>query len=197
MNEIGVESSPFGEALAVLRDRTIHIQPQMALKLTPMRANAMATAAFAIIAVILVGAVGYVSLSRMGTSSSSSNTLTTSIQPCQTDCGVLVQGTVTVGPATPVCTAGLSCNVNVTGYQIGFDKYPNCAPLNGACPQYVIAYTAILDSNGHYSISLLPGNYTVAMPNCNWLGCSNVFPAHETFVAGTYTVNFDIDTGIR
>jgi len=162
-----------------------------------------AAAAFAIVVVILVGAVGYVSLSRRGTSPSGSGTLTTStttqstgIQTCQTECGVLVQGTVTVGPATPVCTAGQSCNVNITGYQLEFDKYPNCMP-NGACPQYVIAYTSILGSNGTYSISLPSGNFTIAMPDCNWMGCSNVFPAHETFVAGTYTVNFNIDTGIR
>ncbi|MDA4124065.1 MAG: hypothetical protein OK438_01250 [Thaumarchaeota archaeon] len=42
-----------------------------------------------------------------------------------------------------------------------------------------------------------PGNYTLAMPNCSWMGCSKVFPVHETFVAGTYTIDFNIDTGIR
>ncbi len=168
------------------------------------RAITTATAVLSVIVVILVGAMGYVSLSQLGTKSSSSTTVTTtativttSIQTCQTGCSVFVQGTVTVGPATPVCKAGQSCNVNITGYQLGFFKYPNCVPANGACPQYIIGYTAIIDSNGHYGISLPSGNYTVAMPNCNWMGCPRVFPAHETFVAGTYTVNFNIDTGIR
>jgi hypothetical protein len=104
-----------------------------------------------------------------------------------------VKGIVVAGPATPVCTAGKPCNVNMTGYTLVFVM--KCRPGN-ICQQLAIGVG--LSSNGHYSVRLPTHAYQVTLEPCPWLGCHSVFPTviavkdHETTIFDAY-----IDTGIR
>lgn len=104
----------------------------------------------------------------------------------------VVTGYVTTGPSQPVCTAGGSCTLNMTGYNLTFT--PQCAASSGCGPS-----TAVLSPSGHYSALLPAGTYTVTLgPSCPWLGCSSTFPAEITVVGGSQLVqDFQIDTGIR
>lgn len=147
------------------------------------------------IAIVFIVAVGgfYYATNLYDKGQSQTSTSTT----CQTGCMVDVNGSVSVGPATPVCVFGQSCSVNMTGYQLDFQKYATC-PNGLLCPEYAVQYAAPLSADGDYSISIPIGNYDVSLSSCSWTGCSAVFPAKEVFDApGNYTLDFDVDTGIR
>ncbi len=154
-----------------------------------MESNGRAAAAvFAVVvfAVAGVAAASYlVPPSGGGSAQQGSSTTTPPLQ------GV-VTGYVTASPSQPVCTAGQSCDVNMTGYSLVFTL--QCAGSSG-CE----SSAASLSQSGHYSALLPAGTYTVTLgPSCPWLGCSAVFPTDVTVVGGNQLVqDFQIDTGIR
>ncbi|MDG6990517.1 MAG: hypothetical protein JRM99_03740 [Nitrososphaerota archaeon] len=105
--------------------------------------------------------------------------------------GGTVEGVVSVGPAQPVCGAGMSCNVNMSGYSLIFtpDCSGLCSPLSRVAP---------LQADGSYSIALAAGKYTVSMDSCSWMGCSSALPRTVSVTAGEITLlNITIDMGIR
>ena len=62
-----------------------------------------------------------------------------------------------------------------------------------------IAATATTDSNGHFTVALSPGSYTVhAEAGPGMIGLSQITPGDVTVRAGaTTTVRIELDTGIR
>lgn len=93
-----------------------------------------------------------------------------------------LRGTLTIGPITPVCRAGESCD--------------------GPAPRATLAFTRSgktirtrTDAQGRYRVTLTPGWYTVRTS----VGISHLpEPAKVRVVAGRYrVVNFFADTGIR
>ena len=131
---------------------------------------------------------------------------------CSRTCASVV-GTVSVGPSAPVCIAGQSCEVNMTGYALGFSGQGSSS----------LPYYAKLSSYGSYGIELMTGVYAVSLykcagtdsngrpagctVSCPWLGCQKFFvngqtpssfPLTETLLVGqTTTLSIRIDTEIR
>lgn len=138
------------------------------------------------IIVVIVGAYMAYILSNNNQGTTSTTTTTTGVMQ-----GVVV-GYVTVGPSQPVCNTNQSCNVDVSGYKIIF--------VPQQCVSNCASYNATLGPNGHYSILLPAGTYSVTglYPNCTWMGCSSAFPK-TVVVQGGMQINqdFNIDTGIR
>ncbi len=121
------------------------------------------------------------------------NTTQTSSSTTNSEIQGIVTGYVTVGPSQPVCSANMSCEVNMTGYSLVFT--PSCQGSSSCQTQ-----RAPLSPSGHYSILLPPGNYSVSglYPACQWMGCSAAFPKMVTVQGGMQLVlNVEIDTGIR
>ena len=147
-------------------------------------------AAFA--AVVILVALGAGALAVFGPGggggpgSSSSSTTAPSIQG-------IVTGYVTAGPSQPVCSENQTCNEDMSGYSLVF------VALCGG-PSSCQTESAPLNSAGHYSILLPPGDYSVTglEPSCPWMGCSSAFPKSVTVQGGMQEVlNIGIDTGIR
>ena len=102
-----------------------------------------------------------------------------------------VEGVVSVGPSQPVCRAGESCDVNMSGYSLVFT--PDCTGLCSALSRAVP-----LESDGHFSVTLPVRKYVVSMDSCEWIGCSAALPRTVSLSAGKTTLlNISIDTGIR
>jgi hypothetical protein len=98
---------------------------------------------------------------------------------------VLLHGTITRGPITPVCQVGKPCSEPYAGAVLVFRR-------NG-----VVAARARSDAKGHYSVRLRIGTYSVSMAVRPKIG-SGVKPQTITLrrVAPT-RIDFMVDTGIR
>ena len=91
---------------------------------------------------------------------------------------VLLKGTVTIGPLTPVCRVGTPCD--------------------GPAPRVVLTFTsrmrtfhATTAANGTYSVKIEPGTYAVTASKG-----MRISPA-ALVVRGPRRQSFSIDTGIR
>ena len=91
-----------------------------------------------------------------------------------------LQGVVTRGPTSPVCSAGKPCTAPAKHVKLTF--------VRGS-----LRRSATTDDRGHYRIVLPAGSYRVAIA-----GALAFKPRSTTVVAnGVRTQNFAIDTGIR
>ncbi len=99
-----------------------------------------------------------------------------------------IQGTVTIGPWTPVEPIGGSHpppEVYTSRHIIleGTFQPRIEIPMNGT---------------GYFTAHVRPGTYSLTMSNCTFLGCSRVLPMTVTVKQGeTTTLQIKIDTGIR
>lgn len=147
----------------------------------------------AIVAVILGASLFYfATLTGAGHSTASSSSSSSSTATIQG----IIAGTVNVGPSQPVCGPNQSCTEDLTGYSLVFGHV--CGTSSASCQEQ--NFTAPIGPNGHYSILLAPGNYTIEglSPSCNWVGCSSSFPKAVTVEGGQQLiVNISVDTGIR
>lgn len=101
-----------------------------------------------------------------------------------------VSGKVSIGPLCPV----EPCNSTVDPYS---GKQLIFKPTGGGRPVDQPFY-AKLKSDGLYSIELPSSNYSVTISDCQYMGCSAVFPKNITVTANkNLELNIDIDTGIR
>jgi hypothetical protein len=92
---------------------------------------------------------------------------------------VLLKGTVTIGPLTPVCRAGTPCD--------------------GPAPRVVLTFSsatrtfhATTASDGTYSVRLAPGSYSVTASKG-----MRISPSRLVVRSGPRRQSFAIDTGIR
>jgi hypothetical protein len=93
-------------------------------------------------------------------------------------------GTVTRGPTSPVCRAGIPCWEPASGARLLFRQ-------NGRA-----AASVVVAKDGSYSVKLAPGTYTVAVPPQPSVG--GITPMTVRVVAGrTRKVAFQVDTGMR
>ena len=99
-----------------------------------------------------------------------------------------IQGTVTIGPWTPVEPVGGS--------------HP---PPEVYTSRHIILEGTFLprveipmNGTGYFTAQVKPGTYSLTMSNCTFLGCSRVLPMIVTVKQGdTMTLQINIDTGIR
>jgi hypothetical protein len=92
---------------------------------------------------------------------------------------VLLKGTVTIGPLTPVCRVGTPCDGPARRVVLTF--------TSGS--RTVHATTA---ANGSYTVRIAPGTYTVTASKG-----MRIMPARVVIRSGTRRQSFAIDTGIR
>jgi hypothetical protein len=98
---------------------------------------------------------------------------------------VLLHGTITRGPTTPVCQMGKPCTEPYVGALLVFRR-------NGA-----VAARARSDANGRYSVRLRLGTYNVSMAVRPKIG-SGVKPQTIRLSRAVSTrIDFYVDTGIR
>ena len=98
---------------------------------------------------------------------------------------VLLHGTITRGPTTPVCQVGTPCTAPMADAVLVFTR-------NGR----VIA-RARSDAHGRYSVQLRVGTYSVSMAVRPKIG-SGVKPQMIRLSRAVPTrINFFVDTGIR
>ena len=98
---------------------------------------------------------------------------------------VLLHGTITRGPTTPVCQVGKPCSEPYAGALLVFTR-------NGR-----VAARTRSDAHGRYSVKLRLGTYTVSMGVKPRLG-SGVQPGKITLRRAAPTrIDFSVDTGIR
>jgi hypothetical protein len=96
----------------------------------------------------------------------------------------VLSGTVTQGPATPVCQSFATCANPVAGHTI------QAIDSGGQ-----VAASTKTDSKGKYSLHLKPGTYTLNLDPKIGLGVikNNQVTVHS----GTNTFNLEADSGIR
>jgi hypothetical protein len=92
---------------------------------------------------------------------------------------VLVKGTVTIGPLTPVCRAGTPCNGPATSVVLTF-----------ASPSRTVRATT--GAGGAYAVRLAPGTYTVTASKG-----MRISPSQVVVRSTSRRQSFAIDTGIR
>ena len=98
---------------------------------------------------------------------------------------VLLHGTITRGPTTPVCQVGKPCSEPMAGAVLVFRR-------NG-----LVAARARSDARGHYSVRLRLGTYTVSTAVRPKIG-TGVKPQTIMLRRVVSTrVDFFVDTGIR
>lgn len=98
---------------------------------------------------------------------------------------VLLHGTITRGPTTPVCQVGKPCSEPMAGAVLVFRR-------NG-----LIAARARSDASGHYSVRLVLGTYVVSTAVRPKIG-TGVKPQTITLRRAVSTrIDFFVDTGIR
>jgi len=91
----------------------------------------------------------------------------------------ILQGTVTIGPLTPVCRAGTPCDGPARHATLTFTRAGR-------------SLTARTDAAGRYRLALSRGVWRVRAS----VGM-RIEPAAVTVRAGTHRADFSIDTGIR
>jgi hypothetical protein len=92
---------------------------------------------------------------------------------------VLVKGTVTIGPLTPVCRAGTPCD-GPAGHVV----------LTFAAPARTVRVTT--GAGGAYAVRLAPGTYAVTASNG-----MRISPSQLVVRSTPLRRSFSIDTGIR
>jgi hypothetical protein len=92
---------------------------------------------------------------------------------------VLVKGTVTIGPLTPVCRAGSPCAGPAVHVALRFTSQAH-------------SLRVVTESGGAYSVRLPAGTYSVTASKG-----MRISPAQITVRSGTRHQSFAIDTGIR
>jgi len=98
---------------------------------------------------------------------------------------VLLHGTITRGPTTPVCQAGKPCTEPMAGAVLVFKR-------NG-----IVAARARSDSHGRYSVRLRVGTYSVSLSVQPQIG-SGLRPQKIRLLRAAPTrIDFFVDTGIR
>jgi hypothetical protein len=101
-----------------------------------------------------------------------------------------LSGTVTIGPNCPGPTTTNPCPTPP-------EAYAQRKILIYDTTKTRLLFTAGVDSQGLYTILLLPGRYTVDLKP-NGIDRTNDLPKSVTIVAnGTVVVNVSIDTGLR
>jgi hypothetical protein len=98
---------------------------------------------------------------------------------------VLLHGTITRGPTTPVCQVGKPCSAPMTNAVLVFRR-------NG-----IVAARARSDVHGHYSVRLRPGAYSVSMAVRPKIGTGVKPQAIRLRRAVSIRIDFYVDTGIR
>lgn len=97
-----------------------------------------------------------------------------------------VFGKVSIGPLCPV----EPCNSTADPY-----SGKKLVFMSGEAGK---TFYANLKSNGSYLLELPESNYSVTLSDCQYMGCSRVFPKNIGVVANkNLELNIDIDTGIR
>jgi hypothetical protein len=91
----------------------------------------------------------------------------------------VLHGTVTIGPTTPVCQAGVPCTKPAAAVVLQFTRAKR-------------VFTVRTDGGGRYTITLPAGAYAVRAS-----GGMRIQPAQVTVRAGSHSRSFAIDTGIR
>jgi hypothetical protein len=92
---------------------------------------------------------------------------------------VLVKGTVTIGPLTPVCRAGTPCDKPASRVVLTFVSAAH-------------TFRATTGTAGTYAVRLAPGSYTVTASKG-----MRISPSEIVIRSGTRRQSFAIDTGIR
>jgi hypothetical protein len=109
---------------------------------------------------------------------------------CGTAGSGILEGNVTIGPICPVEQPGNPCPVPCEMYQarkvLIYDSSGN-----------KLIAEADIDCNGHYSIELKSGAYTVDINHDSFGHVSGVPQKIELKPGQTIELNIDIDTGIR
>jgi len=94
-------------------------------------------------------------------------------------------GTVTRGPTSPVCRAGVPCSEPASGARLVFERDGRVAA------QVVVA------KDGSYSVSLAPGTYVVGVAPQPTIGRGVDARTVRVTAARARRLDFQIDTGIR
>lgn len=102
----------------------------------------------------------------------------------------ILEGNVTIGPICPVEQPGHPCPVPCEMYQA---RKVQIYDSNGT----KLIAEADIDCNGHYSIELKSGTYTVDINPNGFAHVSGVPQKIELKSGQTIELNIDIDTGIR
>jgi hypothetical protein len=98
---------------------------------------------------------------------------------------VLLHGTITRGPTTPVCQAGTPCTAPMAGAVLVFTR-------NGH-----VAARARSDVHGHYSVLLRVGTYSVSTAVRPKIGFGPKPRTIRLLRAVPTRIDFFVDTGIR
>jgi hypothetical protein len=93
---------------------------------------------------------------------------------------VLLHGTVTIGPTTPVCKVGVPCDKPAAKVTLTFSR-----------PGRVVR--TVTDGSGRYRVSLPAGTWSVRASAGMSMKPAKIYLPQ----AATATRNFAIDTGIR
>jgi hypothetical protein len=98
---------------------------------------------------------------------------------------VLLHGTITRGPTTPVCYVGKPCNEPMAGAVLVFSRNSRIVARRRS------------DAHGHYSVRLRVGTYTVSLAVRPKIG-SGLKPQTIRLPHAVPTrIDFFVDTGIR
>ena len=98
---------------------------------------------------------------------------------------VLLHGTITRGPTTPVCQVGKPCNEPMAGAVLVFSRNSR-----------IVARTRS-DARGHYSVRLRTGTYRVSMAVRPTIGSGVKPQTIRLSRAVPMRIDFFVDTGIR
>ncbi len=91
----------------------------------------------------------------------------------------VLHGTVTIGPTTPVCQAGVPCTRPAAAVTLQFTRAKH-------------VFAARTDARGRYTITVPAGVYAVRAS-----AGMRIQPAQVTVRTGSHSRGFAIDTGIR
>ncbi len=100
-------------------------------------------------------------------------------------------GKVSIGPLCPVEPCTNPIPDVYSSRQLILEPRGGGRPVN-------LPFSVKLDANGNFSDEIPEGNYSVTLSDCNFLGCSQIFPLTVFIKANEKTeINLDVDTGIR
>ena len=117
-----------------------------------------------------------------------------------TGTGTNLSGTLTaafdVGPIQPVCSANTTTRAAPSQYA---SYNAVVTDSSGDASTFPIAWVSNgCDVLGTFQAPLVPGNYSLNLSSCPWMGCSSTLPKSFSMVAGQSTnLSVSIDTGIR
>jgi hypothetical protein len=130
------------------------------------------------------------------TSSTTTTTTSTSSSTSSQGQGI-VNGTISIGPLRPVCLVNSSVGPapsNIASIQVVITSASGRTTL---VPVNWSMY-AQCEGVGQFQVALQPGNYSLDLSSCTFMGCKNSLP--KAFVINSNrvtTIVISIDTGIR